>query len=646
MTGYGKTALSAVVLALLISIAAAGCGRSALVSTDVDTEEPADGKEPGAVYGDQLKDGVYPIQAESSSSMFRITECELTVEDGRMSARMTMGGTGYLKLYMGSGTEAEKASEQECIPYEEDSGGVHTFTIPVEALDVEISCSAYSKRKEKWYDRELIFYSASLPSGALSSGGGTTVQSLGLEDGHYTAEVALEGGSGRASVESLAALQVENGEARATIIWGSSNYDYMIVDDQRFECSGDGKASVFEIPVRVFDERIPVLADTTAMGMPHEIAYTLTFDSESIKRADAGLGSGASASVRWADLKPVGSMDLLYADQFSVDYYENGYVLATIRDSGRYLAVPDGAAVPEGLPEDVTALCRPLDQIYLAATSAMDLFRSLEAVDQITLSGTDAPGWYIDEAKKAMEDGRMLYAGKYSAPDYERLLQNGCDLAVESTMIYHVPEVKEQLERLGIPVLVERSSYESHPLGRMEWIRLYGALLGRDERAEACFTACVDALKPLMDQPSQGKTVAFFYISKNGAVNVRKPGDYVANMIEMAGGRYVPAAAGEEENALSSVNMQMEAFYASARDADYIIYNSTIDGELDSLADLLKKNGLLADFKAVNEGHVWCTGKNLFQESMGLGDMVLDIHRMMNSADPDPGEMAYLYPLK
>ncbi len=352
----------------------------------------------------------------------------------------------------------------------------------------------------------------------------------------------------------------------------------------------------------------------------------------------------AAPPVQWADLRHSGSMELLYADQFSVDYYENGYVLAEILDSGRYLAVPEEEAVPEGIPEDVTVLCRPLSHIYLAATSAMDLMRSLDAMDQITLSGTDASGWYISEARAAMEEGRMLYAGKYSAPDYERLVENGCDLAVESTMIYHAPEVKEQLERLGIPVLVERSSYESHPLGRMEWIRLYGALLGREEQAKACFTACADALKPVMDQPSSGKTVAFFYIAADGSVNVRKPGDYVVKMIEMAGGRYIPAALGEGEHGLSSESMQMEAFYESARDADYIIYNSAIDKEPGSLEELLKKSGLLADFRAVREGHVWCTGKNMFQESMGLGDVILDIHRMLGGADPQ--EMTYLYPLE
>ena len=118
-------------------------------------------------------------------------------------------------------------------------------------------------------------------------------------------------------------------------------------------------------------------------------------------------------------------------------------------------------------------------------------------------------------------------------------------------------------------------------------------------------------------------------------------------MIAMAGGTYIPQNTGkEEENALSTMNMEMEAFYAQAKDADYIIYNSTIDGELESLSELLAKSPLLADFKAVKEGHVWCTGKNLFQETMGLGSMIQDIHRMLTEEEPDPGQMHYIHPLR
>ena len=276
----------------------------------------------------------------------------------------------------------------------------------------------------------------------------------------------------------------------------------------------------------------------------------------------------------------------------------------------------------------------------------MDLFRSLDAVDRITLSALDASGWYIGEAREALEEGKMFYAGKYRTPDYELILSKSCDLAVESTMINHSPEVKEQLEKLEIPVLVERSSYESHPLGRMEWMKLYGALLGKEELAKARFDEQMEHLCGVPEQKNTGKTVAFFYISSNGDVNVRKPGDYVARMIDMAGGIYVPQNIKTEQNALSTMNMQMEAFYAAAKEADYIIYNSAIDGELKSVDELLAKSGLLADFKAVKEGHVWCTEKNMFQETMGLGDMIVDIQKVLTEDSPDPDKMTYIYRLE
>lgn len=350
--------------------------------------------------------------------------------------------------------------------------------------------------------------------------------------------------------------------------------------------------------------------------------------------------------VKWSDMKIDHTMKLLYADQFSVDYYEGGYAMITIKSSGRYLVVPEHMAVPEGLPENVAVIKQPLKNIYLVATSAMDLFQTLGGVGQITLSGTKAEGWYVEEAKQAMEEGKMLYAGKYNAPDYERILSNSCGLAIENTMIYHSPEVKEQLETLGIPVLVERSSYEPHPIGRMEWLKLYGVLLDKEDLAESCFEKELKALEPVMDQKPTGKTVAFFYITSNGSANVRKPGDYMAKMIDIAGGTYVPRNIPGDDNALSTMNMQMEAFYASVKDADYIIYNSTIDGELKTLDELIEKNGLLADFKAVKEGHVWCTKKDMFQETMGLGKMIQDMHRMLRTDHPDPGEMTYLYQLK
>ena len=374
--------------------------------------------------------------------------------------------------------------------------------------------------------------------------------------------------------------------------------------------------------------------------------------------AQEQTGKTGQKSLSWSELTQTGSMDLSYADQFSVTYYgEENYALVIIGEDEKFLVVPEGEPVPEDLPEDITPLLQPLTNMYLAATSAMDFFCHLDAVDQITLSGTDRSGWYLEEPKKALEEGTMEYAGKYSAPDYERIVDKSCSLAIESTMIYHCPQVKEQLENLGVPVLVERSSYEADPLGRMEWIKLYGVLTGKEQLAEELFEKEIKELENVSvqadegqehsDQTNQGKTVAFFYITSRGSANVRKPGDYVAKMITMAGGTYVPQSAEEEEeNALSTMNMEMEAFYAKAKDADYIIYNSTIDGELTTMDEFLAKSPLLADFKAVKEGHVWCTGKNLFQETMGLGNMIQDIHRMLKEETPDEGQMHYIHQLK
>lgn len=336
-------------------------------------------------------------------------------------------------------------------------------------------------------------------------------------------------------------------------------------------------------------------------------------------------------------------MELEYAQQFTVDYYEDDYALITIaEDAQRFLVVPEGRSVPENLSEGIAVLQQPLENIYLVATSAMDLFRAIDGIGSIRLSGTDVDGWYIEEAKAAMESGDMLYAGKYNAPDYERILANKCDLAVESTMIYHTPEVKEKLESFGIPVLAERSSYESHPLGRTEWMKLYAVLLDKEEEAQRFFEAQQEALEEVLGQENTGKTVAFFYVSSNGYVNVRKSGDYVPKMIELAGGEYIFSDLGDEENALSSMNMQMEDFYAGAKDADYLIYNSSIDAELHSLDELLDKNPLLADFKAVKEGNVWCTQKNLFQETTGLPALITDMHRMLICEDPSLKELTYM----
>lgn len=343
------------------------------------------------------------------------------------------------------------------------------------------------------------------------------------------------------------------------------------------------------------------------------------------------------------DLTFVQSMPLDYAEQFTVDYYQDGYALITIADGTRYLVIPAGQPEPSGLDESIVRLHQPVQNIYLVASAVMDMFVAMDALDTIRFSALQTDGWFIQPARDAMAAGDILYAGKYSAPDYERIMEEGCGLAIENTMISHTPEIQEQLEKCGIPVLVDYSSYESHPLGRTEWVKLYGVLTGKTEQAAAAFEREKQAFTSIEDAAPTGKTVAFFYITTNGEANVRRPSDYLPKMIEMAGGSYFLPPDAQDDSKSSTMSMEMEAFYAQAKDCDYIIYNSTVDGELKTRDELLAKSPLLANFRAVQNGTVYCTTQNIYQSTMELGTIIADMHGMLQGEDDT---LTYLYRLE
>jgi len=338
------------------------------------------------------------------------------------------------------------------------------------------------------------------------------------------------------------------------------------------------------------------------------------------------------------------SMELEYAENFSVDYYQGGYKLLSTKDGTKILTIPEGKKVPEGLEEDVIVLKRPVNNIYLVSSSVMDIFSKLDALDTVRLSGQKKENWSIEEAREAMDAGDILYAGKYNQPDYELITSEGCSIAIENMMISHTPEVKEMLESFDIPVVIEYSSYESHPLGRVEWVKFFGALVDKEEEAEEIFNNQVEILNDVAAEENTGKTVAFFYITTNGLVQVRQSSDYIPKMIELAGGNYIFPDLSDPDNKRSTMNMQVEEFYDGAKDADFIIYNSTIDGEIRTVDDLLEKCPVLSDFKAVKEGNVWCTTNDMYQQSMSIGYMIEDFHKMLTGQEED--QMTYLFKIK
>lgn len=350
---------------------------------------------------------------------------------------------------------------------------------------------------------------------------------------------------------------------------------------------------------------------------------------------------GETKADSLGNLKYKSSMELQYAKNFSVDDYEGGYKILKTMDGTKILVVPEEKEVPDGIGKDVVVVKQPVKNLYVVSSSIMDIFSKLDAMDTIRLSSQKEEDWYVQDAKDAMERGDILYAGKYSKPDYELIVSENCSLAIENTMITHSPEVSEMLADFDIPTMIEYSSYESHPLGRVEWVKFFGALVGKDEEAQKIFDEEVRLVDEVTSVEKTDKTVAFFYVTSNGLIQVRSSSDYVPKMISLAGGNYIPTNIGDPDSKRSTVSMQIEDFYDQAKDADFIIYNSSIDGGIGSVQELLDKCAVLKDFKAVKEKNVWCTTNDMYQQSMSIGYLIHDMHAMLQGKDQD--EMTYLF---
>lgn len=342
-------------------------------------------------------------------------------------------------------------------------------------------------------------------------------------------------------------------------------------------------------------------------------------------------------SIQWTSL---GEMELDYAQEFSVGQFEEGYSLVRIADNRTYLVVEEGAAVPENLDPDWIVLQKPLRDIDVVSSAAMDYFLKLNALDQVSFAGLPVEKWELPEIVSAMEQGTIRYGGKYSAPDYEMLRKSECPLAIENMMITHTPDVMEQLERMGVAVLVDCSSNESSPLGRLEWIRLYGLLTDKEEEADALFRAQEEIFRSLADLPETGKTVAFFSVTDQGEAVIRTGSDYIAAMIETAGGEYVFSDFVPTRTTISSTEtIAMERFYKTAKNADLLIVHSTLTSGVETLEDLKGKSPVFQNMKAVQEGNVYITEDSVYQSSMELGDFTMEMHRLFSG---DDSEMTYL----
>lgn len=323
-----------------------------------------------------------------------------------------------------------------------------------------------------------------------------------------------------------------------------------------------------------------------------------------------------------------------YASQFCIYEYQDGISLIDISGKEKYLVVPK-EKYSDGLKESAkvnAVIPRGIENIYLASSSAYSLWDALGAEEKLGFSSIKENDWYISKASNAMKSGKLVYAGKYRMPDYELLLKSGCKLAIESTMILHVPKVKEKLEQLGISVFTDYSSYEDNPLGRLEWIKVYGEISSCQEKALSFFDSQVELLKN--DAPSKKITASYFYINNRGMAIVRGPENYISNMLRYAGAEYLCPKVKKDSELKSrpTFSVSMEEFYKACKSSEFLFYDGNIDSSCASLSMLKEKNPLLAEFDAVKKANVWCAKKTIYQDTAQIPKIILDVNKIFSAS--------------
>ena len=624
-------------IVLLLSVVASllfGCG----VRTGADASAAQPSETSASATGllsfselSEIPDGSYWIRVSMTGGSGRASISSPTgfyVKDGLATADIHWSSASYDYMKL-DGVRYEAFT---------DAAGHSAMTIPVSALDTSIPVLADTTAMSKPYEIE---YELSFDGSALLPM--AEVHALPTDELQRTMQSATTQVAGAGSSDS----------AEDSVLWSAAPE----IDGLTFVSSEKNDVAEYF--------RLSIYED--ASGAKYQLLETAGgLHRYLIVPAEAQISGKSSVSAESEVSSKAGSE----ANHGGKKSAKSG-TEAELRFTARASEANSANKEKKGDALELTVLQQPLTTTYVAASAVMAPLCDLGAVSQIRFSGLREEGWYVDEARAAMKEGMMLFAGKYSEPDYETLLREGCDLALESTMIYRAPEVTEKLNALGIPVYIDYSSYEPHVLGRLEWVRVYGALFGHEEKAQQWYQTERDRIRAIQKtaeksveksifEDSKNKsstihansksagtdttadqrpTVVYFYVNASGQIQVRQPNDYIPELLELAGARYLaPDMSGLSGSRKSNVTVSLEDFYSSCKDADYLIYSATLDRPLSSIQELLGKNALFADFKAVQEGHVYTTDKDFYQLSNRMADFAEDVSRMLQ----DQGDMHFL----
>lgn len=355
-------------------------------------------------------------------------------------------------------------------------------------------------------------------------------------------------------------------------------------------------------------------------------------------------------TVEYSQLTSTGKEENTFAELFSIEHLkdenEKAYSKIEVFDKEKkldtsWLLLPEGVDKVSGAPAGVNIMTfRDRQNIMVSSASTMALINAMDALSKVPMTTADTT-WRIQEIKDAIDKGTVKEVGKYSKPDYEQIIVIGAEkhvtFAVFSTMLDSVPDVYDQLTKTcNLRIMRDQSSYESHPLGRTEWIKIYGEIFGMRDKSDAVFNGQVKILNETTSKinvpDAERKTVLIFYTtSTKDTFYVRNAADYVTELVNLGGGKQVAEiGAGKSGN----TKMTQESFIEKCSQADYVLYNWTSgasgvkDESLQGLIDA-RLGDWFKDFKAYKEGNVWRTSNDFYQKMDKMGEMVADIYKML-----------------
>lgn len=355
-------------------------------------------------------------------------------------------------------------------------------------------------------------------------------------------------------------------------------------------------------------------------------------------------------TVAYSQLTSTGKEENTFAELFSIEHLkdenEKAYSKIEVFDKEKkldtsWLLLPEGVDKVSGAPAGVNIMTfRDRQNIMVSSASTMALINAMDALSKVPMTTADTT-WRIQEIKDAIDKGTVKEVGKYSKPDYEQIISIGAEkhvtFAVFSTMLDSVPDVYDQLTKTcNLRIMRDQSSYESHPLGRTEWIKIYGEIFDMRDKSDAVFNGQVEILNETSSKinvpEAERKTVLIFYTtSTKDTFYVRNAADYVTELVNLGGGKQV-AEIGPGKS--GNTKMTQESFIQECSQADYVLYNWTSgasgvkDESLQGLIDA-RLGDWFKDFKAYKEGNVWRTSNDFYQKMDKMGEMVADIYKML-----------------